>query len=84
MDSNAPKAIQNFKSATAELLSERESNVINLIARGQSNKEVARNLGISPETVKSHVKQIFTKLNVGKRAQAVSRVQILGLADTQR
>jgi DNA-binding NarL/FixJ family response regulator len=80
MESNAPKAIQNIKSATAELLSERESNVINLIARGQSNKEVARNLGISPETVKSHVKHIFTKLNVGKRAQAVSRVQILGLA----
>src|SRR5271169_1869107 len=45
MESNAPKAIQNIKSATAELHSERESNVIiNLIARGLSNKEVARNL----------------------------------------
>jgi LuxR family maltose regulon positive regulatory protein len=84
MESNAPKAIQNIKSATAELLTERESNIIDLIARGQSNKEIARNLGISPETVKSHVKRIFTKLNVGKRAQAVSRVQIPALAGTQR
>jgi LuxR family maltose regulon positive regulatory protein len=55
-----------------------------LIAEGLSNKEIARNLAITPETVKSHVKHIFIKLNVEKRAQAVSRAQILGLAETQR
>jgi LuxR family transcriptional regulator, maltose regulon positive regulatory protein len=53
-----------------------------LIAEGKSNKEIARNLAIAPETVKSHVKHKFTKLNVEKRAQAVSRAQSLGLVAT--
>jgi DNA-binding NarL/FixJ family response regulator len=46
---------------------------------GLSNKEIARNLGIAPETVKSHVKSIFVKLAVDKRAHAVARAQALGL-----
>jgi LuxR family maltose regulon positive regulatory protein len=69
-------------SPVVESLSERESDILKLIAGGLSNKEIARNLAIAPETVKSHVKHIFTKLNVEKRAQAVSRAQILGLAGT--
>ena len=73
---------QSPTSVMAESLSERESNILKLIAEGRSNKEIARNLAIAPETVKSHVKHIFTKLNVEKRAQAVSRAQILGLAGT--
>ncbi|MGV2292302.1 LuxR C-terminal-related transcriptional regulator [Trinickia sp. YCB016] len=60
-------------------LSSRERGIIELIAKGQSNKEIARTLGITPETVKSHVKSIFMKLAVDKRAQAVSRAQALGL-----
>ena len=60
-------------------LSSRERGIVELIAQGQSNKEIARTLGITPETVKSHVKSIFTKLAVDKRAQAVSRAQALGL-----
>ena len=44
-----------------------------------SNKEIAKNLSITPETVKSHVKHIFTKLGVEKRAQAAVRAQSLGL-----
>ena len=70
-------------SAISEPLSARESDILKLIAEGLSNKEIAQNLAITPETVKSHVKHIFTKLNVDKRAQAVSRAQILGLAGTQ-
>ena len=69
-------------SAIVESLSAREGAILQLIADGQSNKEIARNLAIAPETVKSHVKHIFTKLNVEKRAQAVSRAQSLGLAGT--
>jgi len=69
-------------SAVVESLSERESDILKLIAGGLSNKEIAQNLAIAPETVKSHVKHIFTKLNVEKRAQAVSRAQTLGLAGT--
>jgi DNA-binding CsgD family transcriptional regulator len=59
--------------AGAALLSPRERTILELIARGQSNKEIARELGITPETVKSHVKNIFTKLEVDKRAKAVAR-----------
>jgi LuxR family maltose regulon positive regulatory protein len=62
-----------------EALSARERNIVDLIADGQSNKEIARTLGIAPETVKSHVKSIFMKLSVDKRAQAVARAQALGL-----
>jgi LuxR family transcriptional regulator, maltose regulon positive regulatory protein len=74
-----PQAMQKAKISVAELLSTRERNIINLIAHGQSNKEVARDLGISPETVKSHMKHIFEKLEVEKRTQAVARAQSLGL-----
>ncbi|MEX3936288.1 LuxR C-terminal-related transcriptional regulator [Paraburkholderia phymatum] len=62
-----------------EPLSTRERSIVELIARGQSNKEIARTLGIAPETVKTHVKNIFVKLDVDKRAQAVARAQALGL-----
>src|SRR5271169_5954613 len=54
-------------------LSPREISIVDLIGHGQSNKEIARQLGIMPETVKTHVKNIFLKLGVEKRAQAVSR-----------
>ena len=71
---------QTPTSALVESLSVREGEILRLIAEGRSNKEIARNLAITPETVKSHVKHIFIKLNVEKRAQAVSRAQMLGLA----
>jgi LuxR family transcriptional regulator, maltose regulon positive regulatory protein len=74
-----PQAVEKDKLSVAELLSTRERNIISLIARGRSNKEVARDLGISPETVKSHMKHIFEKLEVEKRTQAVARAQSLGL-----
>jgi ATP/maltotriose-dependent transcriptional regulator MalT len=67
------------ESGIAESLSSRERNVLELIADGQSNKEIARTLGIAPETVKSHVKNIFVKLAVDKRAHAVARAQALRL-----
>jgi LuxR family maltose regulon positive regulatory protein len=71
------------RSGLADPLSAREGAILNLIAQGLSNKEVARNLAIAPETVKSHVKHIFIKLGVEKRAQAVARAQSLGLVTTQ-
>jgi LuxR family maltose regulon positive regulatory protein len=50
-----------------------------MISQGFSNKRVARTLEISPETVKSHVKRIFSKLAVGTRSEAVSRAGSLGI-----
>lgn len=75
---NAPAALP-----IAEALSSRECTVVELIGQGRSNKEIARDLGIAPETVKSHVKNIFIKLAVQKRAQAVARARSLGLAGTR-
>jgi len=68
-----------------DVLSPREIATVELIGQGQSNKEIARRLGIMPETVKTHVKNIFLKLGVERRVQAVSRAQALGLigADTR-
>jgi LuxR family maltose regulon positive regulatory protein len=62
-------------------LSSREGEIVDLIALGQSNKEIAKTLGIGAETVKSHVKSIFVKLGVDKRAHAVARARDLGLVD---
>jgi LuxR family maltose regulon positive regulatory protein len=70
------------RSTLAETLSNREGDILKFIAQGLSNKEIARTLAVAPETVKSHVKHIFVKLGVEKRAQAVSRAQSLGLART--
>src|SRR4029077_13180051 len=70
------------KLVIGELLSTREQNIINLIAQGQSNKEIARSLRISPETVKTYVRRIFAKLNVSKRPQAVALAQSLGIVKT--
>jgi LuxR family maltose regulon positive regulatory protein len=77
-----PQGKESTTPAVEEPLSAREGNVLNLIAEGRSNKEIARILSIAPETVKSHVKHIFIKLNVERRAQAVSRAQSLGLVGT--
>jgi len=60
-------------------LTVRECDVLAMISQGLSNKRIARALEISPETVKSHVKHIFLKLEVGTRAEAVSRAGPLGL-----
>ena len=64
-------------------LTPKEHDVLTLIARGQSNKEVARNLNVAPETVKTHLKNIFFKLSVDRRIQAVSKAQTLGLLDRE-
>ena len=66
-----------------ELLSERERHVINLMAHGHTNKEIARGLGIAPETVKSYAENIFAKLNVNKRTRAVALAQSLGIVEMQ-
>jgi LuxR family maltose regulon positive regulatory protein len=51
------------------LLSCRENDIANLATLGKSDKEIARVLGISLETVKSHKKRLFKKLRISKRGQ---------------
>lgn len=52
----------------SKVLSDRERTVAALVADGLSNKEIARDLGISPATVKNHVHATLTKLNLPRRA----------------
>jgi LuxR family maltose regulon positive regulatory protein len=63
----------------AGALSRREVVIVRQIGQGQSNKEIARRLGIAPETVKTHIKNIFSKLGVERRTHAVLRAHSLGL-----
>lgn len=70
------------KRTTTEInqsLTRRESGILQLIARGLSNKRIAQRLDITPETVKTHAKNIFLKLAAQTRAQAVSRAEALGI-----
>jgi DNA-binding CsgD family transcriptional regulator len=65
--------------APAEPLSEREGEVLRLLAQGLRNPEIAHRLTISDNTVKAHVKQIYRKLEVHDRVQAIIRARELGL-----
>jgi LuxR family maltose regulon positive regulatory protein len=71
----------NGKAVLPEPLSQREQDVLGLIAAGLTNREIAESLFISPETVKKHTSSIFGKLGVGSRTQAVARARSLGFLD---
>src|SRR6266508_3244844 len=60
-------------------LTEREREVLTLIAKGVSNKEIAEKLFISMKTVSNHITNIFSKLQVADRAQAIIRARDAGL-----
>jgi len=60
-------------------LSEREREVLQLMARGLSNGEIARPLVVSPKTVRNHVSNVFSKLQVTDRSEAVLRARRAGL-----
>jgi DNA-binding NarL/FixJ family response regulator len=64
---------------SSEPLTGRELEVLSLLARGKSNKEIGTNLYISETTVKSHLRSIFTKLNVLSRTEAVAAAHRRGL-----
>jgi DNA-binding CsgD family transcriptional regulator len=63
-------------------LTARERGILELVAKGQSNKEIGRALSISPETVKTHLEHVFGKLSVERRAQAIARAKDLALLVT--
>jgi DNA-binding NarL/FixJ family response regulator len=60
-------------------LTEREVQVLDLIARGYNNSEIAAQLNLSPKTVSNHISNIFSKLQVADRAQAIVRARQAGL-----
>ena len=60
-------------------VTDREFAVLELLAAGQANKEIARHLDVSPNTVKSHILHLFEKLGVQRRTQAISKARELRL-----
>lgn len=78
----APEFVQESEPASADLvdpLSERELEVLDLLAEGLSNKLIAHRLNISEHTVKTHVASIFGKLGASSRTEAVSQAIRRGL-----
>jgi DNA-binding CsgD family transcriptional regulator len=60
-------------------ITDREFDVLGLMAAGRSNKEIANQLDVSPNTVKTHVARLFEKLGAGRRTAAVRSARELGL-----
>jgi len=60
-------------------ISPRELTVLQEIAAGHSNKEIAQRLNVSPNTVKTHVAQLFEKLGAKRRTDAIAKARELGI-----
>jgi LuxR family maltose regulon positive regulatory protein len=75
----SPQAASPAAQALVEPLTERELEVLRLIAGGLSNREIARELVVAVSTVKTHINHIYGKLDVKNRTQAVARARTLGL-----
>ena len=69
----------NTRAAAALGITEREYEVLRLLAAGRSNKQIAQGLSVSPNTVKTHVARLFGKLEAARRTEAIARARELGL-----
>jgi DNA-binding CsgD family transcriptional regulator len=74
-----PQALINTRALESLGISAREREVLELLAAGRSNKEIARQLDVSPNTVKTHVGKLFEKLGVRRRTEAILRARELGI-----
>ncbi|WP_209348752.1 response regulator transcription factor [Pontixanthobacter sp. CEM42] len=76
----APQDFERNHAALRSLkISDRELEVLEAIASGQTNKEIARTLNISPNTIKTHVASLFSKLEVDRRMLAIEKAKSLQL-----
>jgi len=62
-------------------LTPRECEILGLLASGQTNQELARALGVSPNTVKTHLANLFAKLEVDRRVKAIEKARFLALIE---
>lgn len=69
----ARMVVQSFQRKTTTLISEREKEVLNELCQGKSYKMIADTLFISEETVRRHLKNIYKKLHVGSKSEAVAK-----------
>ncbi|MGP3926795.1 LuxR C-terminal-related transcriptional regulator [Streptomyces sp. 8N616] len=77
--SGTPRALNNLHRPVDGLLSRRELEIIALVAQGMTSAQIAANLYISGGTVKRHLTNIYTKLGVASRIQAINKATALGL-----
>lgn len=76
----APRTFERNTAAVAALgLTARECEILDLLATGKSMKELARDLGVSPNTVKTHVVRVYQKLEVQRRVHAIEKARSLSL-----
>lgn len=69
----------NVRAQVSLGITEREFEVLKLLAAGRSNKEIAQGLAVSPNTVKTHIARLFEKLEAARRTQAILKARELGL-----
>jgi len=75
-----PASFDGNPQAQASLgISPRELDILKELAAGHSNKEIAQNLNVSPNTVKTHVARVFEKLGAKRRTDAINRARELGI-----
>jgi LuxR family transcriptional regulator, maltose regulon positive regulatory protein len=75
----SPRAVNAPRATASAALTPKERQVLELLARNLSNKEIALAMQVGEETIKWHVKNLFAKLDAGTRKQVVGRAKILGL-----
>jgi LuxR family maltose regulon positive regulatory protein len=79
IDLPPPTSTFHTSQPLVEPLTNRELEILVLLAQRMQNKEIGANLFISPKTVKKHLDNIYGKLNVSNRQQAVQKAEILGI-----
>lgn len=76
---NPQPFVPNERARASLGITDREYEVLRQLADGRSNKEIARQLEVSPNTVKTHVARLFGKLGAGRRTAAIRSARELGL-----
>jgi NarL family two-component system response regulator LiaR len=71
--------VKNTAAVSSLGITQREEQVLALLAAGKSNKEIAQKLGVSPNTVKTQIASLYQKLEVQRRTQAVQKARELAL-----
>ena len=74
-----PAGVRNDQARSTLGISDRELEVLELLAAGRSNKEIARQLDVSPNTVKTHVARLLEKLEAKRRTEAILKARELGV-----
>ena len=83
-EANAPAENEKDQHVRPESLTQRETDILALLAEGRSNREIARALYLSEKTVKAHLAAVFRKLGVANRTQAAMAAVTMGMGPGRR